>query len=92
MKLIQSTIQKTFIVEHKGKCYSVDFLDSDGHILGLLNRYTWEVRDEEFEELNIYEFSTDTQKEKEVVKKNRKLADKLIEFCIKHFDDFKAEL
>lgn len=75
MKLIQSTLGRSFTVKHKGKIYYIDYLNSDGQILGLSNRDYWEVIDEEHEEIDIYD--------------NRKLVNKLINFCIKHFNDFK---
>ena len=91
MKLTQSTIQKYFTVEHKGKIYYVDYINSDDQIL-LGNRYYWEVLDEEQEELCICEFKNAAKKEKEQIKKNRRLYNKLIDFCIKHFDDYKPRI
>ena len=86
MKLLQSTLERNFTVKHYGKTYYLNYLNADGPIL--LNRYHWEILDKELEELNIYEFKSMTKKEKEQVKKNMELANKLIEFCIKHFNDF----
>ena len=40
-----------FTIEHKGKIYYNDYLDSDGQILNI-NRDNWEVLNEEFEEIN----------------------------------------
>lgn len=91
MKLDQSTLQRTFMVKHKGKSYCVNYLNSDGQILGLLNRSNWEIT-VDGEELNIYSFKSDTKKEKEQVDKNMGLAEKLVEFCVKHFNDYQPEL
>ena len=93
MELDQSTLQRTFTVKHNGKSYHVDYLNSDGQILGLLNRNYWEVSDEEGEEIDIYKFRSqgNTKKEKEQIKQNRKLVEKLINFCIKHFDNYKPK-
>ena len=88
MKLQQSILNKTFIVNHKGKDYCVDYLNSDGHTLGLLNRDYWEITDEDCENVNIYIFKSDNKKIREEVKKNRILVQKLINFCIKHFNDY----
>jgi len=71
MNLTQSTLQKCFTVEHKCKIYYVDYLNSDGQILGI-NRNCWEVIDEEWEEIE-----------------DNKLKLKLINFCIRHFNDYK---
>lgn len=54
------------MVNHKGKDYCVDYLNSDGHTLGLLNRDILEVT-EDREEVNIYTFKGDN---KEEIKKN----------------------
>jgi len=86
---LQSTLQKFFTVKHQGKIYYVDYLNSSGQILGLLNRDYWEVLDEELEELNIYVYSDTTKKELKQIEKNTKLYRKLIKFCIRHFDDYK---
>jgi len=58
----------------------------------LTNRDTWEIYDEEGEELNVYIFNDTTKEEKEQIRKNRILANKLIDFCIRHFDDYKPKL
>jgi len=91
MKLTQSVIQKYFTVTHKGKTYYVDYINSDDRIM-LGNRNYWQVLDEELEELNIYIFKNTTKKEKQQITKNRKLYLKLINFCIKHFNDYKPNL
>ena len=88
MKLEQTTLQKTFIVKHKGKSYFINYMDSNGQTLGLLNRNNWEVCDENSEELQVYMFQGDGKKKKEQAKKNLELAEKLVGFCIKHFEDY----
>ena len=52
-----------------------------------MNRSNWEVSDKNGEEINIYSISNDTAKEKSKISKKRKLMEKLINFCIKHFND-----
>jgi len=79
------------MVEHKGKEYYVDYLNSDGPVLGLINRDYWEICDEEGEELNIYILSDTTEEEKKQIEENAKLYSKLIDFCIRHFNDYKPE-
>ncbi|MEK6862407.1 MAG: hypothetical protein AABY07_10685 [Nanoarchaeota archaeon] len=91
MKLEQTTIQKTFTVQDNRKTYYVDYLNSNGQILGLLNRNNWEITDENGEELGIYEFQSSTKREKMQIKENRILARKLINVCIKHFNDYKQK-
>lgn len=90
MKITQSTLQRWFTVEHRGKKYYVDYLNSNGQILET-NRFRWEVLDEELEELNIYVFNDTTKKELKQIKKNARLYNKLIKFCIKHFEDYQPD-
>ena len=92
MKLTQSIINKSFTIEHKGKEYYVNYLNSDGQILGLINRDYWEIIDEDGEELDIYEFRGKTRKQKEQIKKNIELRNKIINFCIKHFNKYQPKL
>lgn len=88
MKIEQTTIQKTFTIKHNGKVYYVDYLNADGQILGLINRNNWEINDQENELLDIYTFKGQSKRKNEKVKKNRELAEKLVRFCIKHFEDY----
>ena len=92
IKLIQTVLIKHFTVEHKGKTYYVEYANSDGYANCLLNRYDWEILDEELEELCVCEFEDDTKEEKEQIKNNIKLANTLIIFCIRHFKDYKPKI
>ena len=85
-------LTKHFTVEHKGKTYYVEYANSDGIAGYLFNRSDWEILDEELEELCVCEFQNDTKEEKEQTKNNIKLANKLINFCIKHFNDYEPKL
>ena len=88
MNLTQSTLQRSFTVKHKGKTYYVDYLNSDGQILGLLNRDYWGVLDQDLEELPTYKFTKDKAIPN---KKESELKIRLIKFCIKHFNDYKPK-
>lgn len=77
MQLIQSSLQRNFTIKHNGKIYYVDYLNSDGQILGLSNRDYWEVLDEELENIDDYE--------------NKRVFRSLIKFCIKHFNDYQPD-
>ena len=70
----------------------MEYANSDGYAAYLSNRYDWEILDEELEELCICEFQNDTKEERKQIKKNIKLANKLINFCIRHFNDYKPKL
>ena len=82
-------LERHFTIKHKEGFYYASYLNSDKPILGLINRDTWEVYDEEGEELNVYIFNDTTKEEKKKIKKNVKLYNKLITFCIRHFNDYK---
>lgn len=88
MKIEQTTIQKTFEIMHKNKSYWVDYVNSDGQTLALINRNNWEILTEDGELLDIYLFKGDSKAKKLKVNKNRILADKLVEFCIKCFNEY----
>ncbi|MBM3232634.1 hypothetical protein FJZ18_00510 [Candidatus Pacearchaeota archaeon] len=86
MKITQTILQKTFRVEHHGKVYYVDYVNSDGQALILLNRDNWQIYDENHEELNIYLWKDSNKKEKKKIEMNLCLAEKLISFCILKFN------
>ena len=92
IKLTQTVLERHFTIRHKERFYYVSCLNSDKPILGLINRDTWEILDEELEELCTCEFQDATKKEKEQVRKNRILANRLIDFCIRHFNDYKLKI
>lgn len=88
MKIKQFILQRTFIINHKNKNYYINYLNSDGQILGLINRENWQILDENSEELQINLLSNSTKKERKEIEENRNLFDVLIRFCIKHFEDY----
>ncbi len=95
MQLEESTLHKTFNVRYNGKVYSVDYLNSNGQNLGLLNRDTWEVYcdDEEVTAYVIHDKDGKRMKSRvEEAEKNVKIIDSLIEFCIGHFNDYDKEV
>lgn len=92
IKALQSTLERNFTVEYKGKTYHVSYLNSDGQVLSLLNRDNWEVLDEYFEELPVCQLKDDAKKEKQNIKTNINLSKKLISFCINHFNDYNPKL
>ena len=91
MQLLYSTLEKTFGVKNKGRIYYVSYLNSDGQILGVSNRFNWEVLNEDLEELDIYSSDEPAKEKKEQVMKNAKLREYLIKFCIKHFNDYQPD-
>lgn len=91
MKLTQTVLEKNFTVEHNKKTYYISYLDSDGPILGLINRDTWDIYDEDGEELNVYILENTTEEEKKQIEKTATLYYKLVNFCIRHFNDYKTK-
>lgn len=92
MKLQQTIIEKNFHVKTGNKIYYVNYLNSDGQTLGLLNRSAWEVYDAEGEEITFDYLKEMDKKEKKQINKNYKLVNKLITFCIKHFNEYNPKV
>ena len=92
MKIKQVTMTKLFEVEHEGKTYYVDFTNSTGQTLALLNREAWQITDEDDEELQIYSIGKPNKKQKAELKKAQNLFDELAEYCCKHFNDYDKKL
>jgi hypothetical protein len=88
MRLAQTILEKHFTVRHKGKTYYISYLNSDRPCLGLVNRFTWEVLDQELEEIDVYYVSG---VKKQQIDKNNELVEELINFCIKHFKDYRPD-
>jgi hypothetical protein len=75
---------------HEGRRFYVNFTECDGQTLALCNRDNWEVLEETDEgigELNVYIFQSDSPEEKEKVKENVALMEKLVQFCIENWDN-----
>lgn len=88
MKIEKTVVQKIFFIQYKGKSYVVDYLNSDGQILGLINRNNWEIYTDDGEELDIYFFKNDSEEKNKRVNENLILTEKLVKYCIKHFKDY----
>jgi hypothetical protein len=96
MQIEQNTISRDWTVLHEGRRFYVNFTESDGQTLALCNRDNWQIQEEteeSIEELNVYGLSTSSPEEREQAEENEKAIDKLIEFCIRNWDnDFMWEL
>ena len=90
MKIEQNIISRDWHVQHKGKTYYVNYTNSDGQTLALLNRDYWDIEveddDGEVGPLNIYSFSKSSLRQKREARRNARLFDKLVEFCLQHWD------
>ena len=92
MRITQITVNKTFEVQHNGRTYWVDYLNSDGQILGLLNRDNLEVTGEDGESFSDYVLASMSDKEKAEADERSKIVRKLIRHVIEHFNDLDEEL
>ena len=83
-------ISRNWTILHEGRRFYVNYTESDGQTLGLLNRDNWEVledTDDSTEELNVYVFKEDTPEQREKAQENALLKDKVIRFCIENWDN-----
>ena len=90
MLLETNQISRDWTILHEGRRFYVNFTECDGQTLALCNRGNWEVQeetDEGTEELHVYAFQSDTPQEREQVKENIALREKLIQFCIENWDN-----
>ena len=90
MQLEANQISRDWTVLHEGRMFYVNYTQSDGQTLALMNRDNWEVlesTDDETEELDVYGFADGTAEEREKVAENFELMKKLIQFCIEHWDN-----
>ncbi|MHC4070484.1 MAG: hypothetical protein ACYSWW_11240 [Planctomycetota bacterium] len=90
MQLEANQISRDWTMLHKGRKFYVNYTDSDGHTLALMNRGNWEVleeRDDDTEELNVYVFKTSTQKERRLAAKSALLKEELVKFCIENWEN-----
>ena len=90
MKIEQNTISRDWTVLYRGHRYFVNFTISDGQTLLLCNREHWQIHketEEEIEEFNAYVFSNSNHKEKQQAAKNARIIEKLIQFCVQHWDN-----
>jgi hypothetical protein len=89
MQLQRNQISRDWTVQHEGKTFYVNYTQSDGQTLALMNRDHWEVLAETPdgpEELDIYGFTGDSEEERARVQENYKLMKRLIRFCIANWD------
>ena len=90
MLLEMNQISRDWTILHEGRRFYVNFTECDGQTLALCNRDNWEVleeTDDGTEALNVYIFQSDPPEEREKVKENVALMEKLIQFCIENWDN-----
>jgi len=90
MEIEQNTISRDWTVLHEGRRFFVNFTDSDGQTLALCNRENWQIHEETedgIEEFGAYVFSDSSPEERERAQKNTEMIDKLIDFCLAHWEN-----
>jgi hypothetical protein len=90
MQLETNIISRDWTVIYKGRTFYVNYTEADCQTLALCNRGNWEVwqeTDDGTEELNEYSFCDDKPEQKRQVRKNARLKEKLVKFCIDNWDN-----
>jgi hypothetical protein len=90
MQLELNQISRDWTILHEGRTFYVNYTDSDGQTLALMNRDKWEVweqTEEGTEELDVYAFSGDSDEKQEQARENFELMKRLIRFCIANWDN-----
>ncbi len=90
MHIETNQISRDWTILHEGRRFYVNYTESDGQTLALLNRDNWEVleeTDDDTEELNVYVFKEDTPGEREKAQENARLKEELVRFCIENWDN-----
>ena len=89
MQLERNQISRDWTILHEGRTFYVNYTQSDGQTLALMNRDKWEVleeTDEGPEELDIYSFRGDSEEDRAKAQENFELMKRLIRFCIANWD------
>ena len=90
MKIEQNTLSRDWIIKHEGRTFFINFTESDGQTLAMLNRDNWEISEQTaggIVELNGYIFSDTTQQERLRAEEEAALVKKIISFCIENWDN-----
>jgi hypothetical protein len=89
MQLERNQISRDWTVQHEGRTFYVNYTQSDGQTMALMNRDHWEVLEETREgpgELDIYGSSGDSEEDRAKAQENFELMKRLIRFCIANWD------
>ena len=90
MKLETNQISRDWTIRHEGRTFYVNYTQSDGQTLALMNRDNWEVLEETDdgpEELDIYGFTGDSKEGRAQAHEHFGLMKQLIRFCIANWDN-----
>ena len=96
MKIEQNTLSRDWIIKHDGRTFYVNFTESDGQTLALMNRDNWEITEETNDgdfQLNGLVFSSMTVQQRQQAADDARLVKAIIGYCIENWDnDFMQQL
>lgn len=78
-----------FAVKHKSRTCHASYSNSNGQTLLLSNRNSWEAADDHGKGISEHYCS---ESGKKAAMRNARLKNKLIAFCIRHFDGYKPKI
>ena len=90
MKVLQDTISRDWQVEHRGRNFLVNFTESDGQTLALVNRDNWEITEETDDgprEMTGVVLSGATKEEIRQAEDDLRIMTQLIRFCVEEWDN-----
>jgi hypothetical protein len=89
MQLERNQVSRDWTIRHEGRTFYVNYTQSDGQTLALMNRDNWEVLEQTEdgpEELNIYGFGGQNKEDRAKARGDFALMKRLIRFCIANWD------
>lgn len=96
MEIEQNTLSRDWIVKHDGRTFYVNFIESDGQTLALMNRDNWEITERTNDgdvELSGILFSSMTKEERQKAAQEAAMMKAIITYCIANWDNqFMQEL
>ena len=90
MEIQQNSISRDWTVVHEGRLFHVNFTESDGQTLALLNRENWEIAEKTedgTEEFSACEFNDSSPTERKQAEKRVRIIDELVAFCIENWEN-----
>jgi len=90
MKVEQNSIARDWTVLHEGRRFHVNFTESDGQTLALLNRENWEIAEKTedgMEEFSACAFNDSSPAERRQAEERVRIIDELVAFCIDNWEN-----
>ena len=90
MEVQQNSIARDWTVVHEGWRFHVNFMESDGQTLALLNRENWEIAEKTedgMEEFSVCAFNDSSPVERKQAEETARIIDELVAFCIENWEN-----